>query len=76
MPTFLVHRGGTWIDFLLEIGEVPFIVTITHGRVSSVERGALSIASRSWEFAIRGTLKGWRTQRPFHLRNFDIFPRW
>ena len=56
---FLVHRGRFLdVDFLVEIGEVPFIVTIERGRVKSCERGPFPL--RSWEFAVRGSLDGWR----------------
>ena len=55
---FLVHRGRfLTTDFLLEIGEVPFIVTIERGRVTSVERGPFPL--RSWAFAVRGSVVGW-----------------
>ena len=37
---FLVHRGRfLTVDILVEIGEVPFIVSIEKGRIAAVERG-------------------------------------
>ena len=55
---FLVHRGR-FLDanFLLEIGDVPFIVSIERGRIVNVERGPFTM--RPWDFAVRGTQLGW-----------------
>lgn len=56
---FLVHRGRyTDLQVFVEIGDVPFIVTIEKGRVDRVERGPFHF--RSWDFSIRGTEEGWR----------------
>lgn len=53
-------RRGAWFDarFQVAIGSIPFDITITGGRLISLERGPLLM--RSWRFAIRGTAEAWR----------------
>jgi pimeloyl-ACP methyl ester carboxylesterase len=56
---FLVHRGRfLTVDFLVEIGDAPFMVSIEKGRVASVERGPFPL--RPYAFAVRGTVEGWQ----------------
>jgi hypothetical protein len=53
----LVARGrALTLSFLIEIGAVPFHVTLTQGRVH-IERGPLLM--RPWSFAIRGPEQAW-----------------
>ena len=57
--SFLIHQGRyTNMHFLVEIGDVPFIITVEKGHVVNLERGPFYF--RSWDFAIRGTEEGWR----------------
>jgi hypothetical protein len=53
-------RRGRWVslDFLVELGPLPFHLRIDRGRVASLERGPLLM--RSWRFALRGTAGAWR----------------
>jgi hypothetical protein len=70
----LVRRGRMLtVDVLLEIGAVPYHVSIASGRVAGIERGPLIM--RSWAFAIRGNAQAWRQfWRPFPPPHFhDIF---
>jgi hypothetical protein len=56
---WLVHRGRfVSVDFLIELSEVSFLVTIEHGHIVALDRGALLM--RPWRFAIRGGEEGWR----------------
>jgi hypothetical protein len=56
---WLVHRGRFLsADLLIEVGAVPFHVSIAEGRIARLERGPLSM--RPWHFAIRGDADGWR----------------
>ena len=71
---FLLYRGRFLaVDFLLEIGDMPFIVSIDRGKITNVDRGPFSL--RSWEFAVRGTRLGWsRFWQPIPPPQFhDIF---
>jgi hypothetical protein len=55
----LVRRGRTLTtDVLLEIGDVPYYLSIAAGRIAGIERGPLVM--RSWSFAIRGGEQAWR----------------
>jgi len=56
---WLVHRGRFLsVDFLVEIGPVPYYLGIDHGRVTACDRGPLLM--RNWRFAVRGTAEAWR----------------
>ena len=50
----LVRRGR----FLIEVGEVAWLVTVHEGRVTRVERGPFLM--REWTFAIRASADAWR----------------
>jgi hypothetical protein len=72
--TALVRRGGNLtVDLLLELGTVPYHVSIEGGRIARIERGPLIM--RSWSFAIRGNAPAWRQfWQPFPPPHFhDIF---
>jgi hypothetical protein len=71
---WLVHRGRFLsADLLIDLGVLPFHVSIREGRIARLERGPLLL--RPWRFAIRGGEDGWRQfwckipPPPFH----DIF---
>ena len=53
-------RMGRFCDaeFLLEVGERTFQITVETGRVTAVHRGALMM--RAWRFAIRAGEDAWR----------------
>ncbi len=54
----LVRRGRFLdVDFLLEVGETPYLVRIREGRVAGVETGPAVL--RSWRFAIRAPAEDW-----------------
>jgi hypothetical protein len=54
----LVWRGRfLTVDFLIEVGEVPYYVSIQSGRITSVERGPFYM--RPWRFAVRATAEAW-----------------
>lgn len=46
-------------DFLLEVGDTPYHVTVENGAVSAVEIGPFKM--RSWDFAIRAPREVWET---------------
>ena len=55
----LVHRGRYLsTTFLVEIGDVAWLVTVHEGRVARVERGPFLM--REWVFAIRASAEAWR----------------
>ena len=55
----LVRRGRfLTCDFLVEVGETPYHVSVERGRIASVTRGA--VLMRPWRFAIRATEDAWR----------------
>jgi pimeloyl-ACP methyl ester carboxylesterase len=55
----LVRRGRfLTTSFLVEVGDVPWLVTIRDGRVERVERGPLLL--RSWTFAVRAAADAWQ----------------
>ncbi|MCL4767442.1 MAG: hypothetical protein KJZ80_14535 [Hyphomicrobiaceae bacterium] len=70
-----VVRRGRWLtaEFLLEIGDVPYHVSVESGRIRAFERGPLLM--RSWTFAIHADAEGWREHwRPLPRPGFhDIF---
>ena len=58
---------------MVEIGAVPYYISIDGGRIDRVERGPLVM--RSWSFAIRGGERAWRQfWRPLPTPHFhDLF---
>ena len=55
----LVRRGRfLTCDFLVEVGETPYRVSVECGRIASVVRGP--VLMRPWRFAIRATEDAWR----------------
>jgi hypothetical protein len=57
--SWLVHKGRLLdIEVLIEIGDMPYHVTIQRGRIAACDKSPLPL--RPWEFAVRGTLDGWR----------------
>ena len=54
----LVHRGRFLnVDFLVEIGDRPYHVSIESGRVQVV---AGPVLMKSWRFAVRASEEAWR----------------
>ena len=54
----LVWRGRfLTVDFLVEVGDVPYYISIQSGRITSVERGPFYL--RSWRFAVRASAEAW-----------------
>jgi len=55
----LVRRGRfLTCDFLVEVGDEPFHVSVQDGRIAGVTRGPA--AARPWRFAIRASAEAWR----------------
>jgi len=55
----LVRRGRFFTcDFLVEVGERPFHVSVASGRIVSVTEGP--VLMRPWRFAIRASADTWR----------------
>jgi hypothetical protein len=55
----LVRRGRfLTTTFLMEVGEVAYLVQVVEGRVVGVERGPFLM--RSWSFALRASADAWR----------------
>ena len=55
----LVRRGRfLTTDFLVEVGDEPFQVSVESGRIASVTRGGAP--GRPWRFAIRASAEAWR----------------
>lgn len=55
----LVRRGQfLTTEFLVQVGEVPYLVTVVRGRIERVERGPFLL--RAWSFAIRAPAEAWR----------------
>ena len=54
----LVWRGR-YIDttFLVEIGDAPYLVQVSAGRIASVKRGPFIMPS--WSFALRASHEAW-----------------
>jgi hypothetical protein len=44
---------------MIEIGPVPYYISVADGRITQMDRGPLIM--RSWSFAIRGTESAWLT---------------
>jgi hypothetical protein len=54
----LVWRGRfVNLDFLIEVSDVPYYVSIQSGRITSVEKGPFLM--RSWRFAVRAKAEAW-----------------
>ena len=54
----LVWRGRfLTVDFLVEVGDIPYYVSIQSGRITSVDRGPFPM--RPWRFAVRATAEAW-----------------
>ena len=68
-------RRGQYLDLeiLIEIGAVPYYVSIAGGRIARLDRGPLLM--RSWALAFRGSEDAWRQfWLPFPPPHFhDIF---
>ena len=59
----LVRRGRfLTCDFLVEVGEMPYHVSVERGRIASVTRGP--VLMRPWRFAIRAPEDAWRDLQP------------
>ena len=55
----LVRRGRfLTCDFLVEVGDAPYHVSVERGRIASVTRGPALM--RPWRFAIRASEDAWR----------------
>jgi hypothetical protein len=55
----LVRRGRyLTVTFLVEAGDVEFLVRVAEGRLASVERGPFLM--RSWTFALRASAETWQ----------------
>ena len=55
---WLVWRGRFLnVDFMIEVSDVPYYVSIQSGRITSLERGPFFM--RSWRFAIRASAEAW-----------------
>ena len=55
----LVRRGRYLdLDILIEVGAVPYYVSIAAGRIARLDRGPLLM--RSWALAFRGGEEAWR----------------
>jgi hypothetical protein len=70
----LLRRGRHLdLDVLIEIGGVPYYVSIEGGRIARLDRGPLLM--RSWALAFRGPDDAWRQfWQPFPPPHFhDIF---
>ncbi len=70
----LLRRGRYLdLDILIEIGAVPYYVSIAAGRIARLDRGPLLM--RSWALAFRGPEDAWRRfWQPFPPPHFhDIF---
>ena len=70
----LLRRGRHLdLDILIEIGAVPYYVSIASGRIARLDRGPLLM--RSWALAFRGPDDAWRQfWQPFPPPHFhDIF---
>jgi len=54
----LVWRGRfLTVDFLVEVGDTPYYVSIQSGRITSIDRGPFPM--RPWRFAIRAKAEAW-----------------
>ena len=54
----LLRRGRYMtVEFMVEIGKIPFFLSISNGRLVELDRGPSLM--RSWAFAIRGSIEAW-----------------
>ena len=54
----LLRRGAyLTVDFMVEIGAVPFYLSIAGGRLVALERGPKLM--RPWTFAVRASVEAW-----------------
>lgn len=54
----LVWRGRfLTVDFLIQVGDDSYLVSIQSGRIVSVERGPFYM--RSWKFSVRAPAEAW-----------------
>jgi hypothetical protein len=78
----LVRRGRlTSVDLMLEVGAIPYYLSVRDGQVAGCQRGPLVM--RSWSFAVRGSGQAWqkfwqllpppRFHDIFALAKFDEF---
>ena len=70
----LLRRGRYLdLDILIEVGAVPYYLSIAAGRIARLDRGPLLM--RSWALAFRGPEDAWRQfWQPFPPPHFhDIF---
>jgi hypothetical protein len=53
-------RRGRYLSttFLVEVGDIAWLVTVHEGRLARVERGP--VLMREWTFAIRASAEAWR----------------
>jgi hypothetical protein len=57
---WLVHRGRFLdVTFLIEVGSVPYLVRIHHGRIEAIDKGPLVMPR--WTFALRASEEAWAT---------------
>jgi hypothetical protein len=70
----LVRRGRfLTTDFLVEVGDETFQVSVEAGRIAEVARGASP--GRPWRFAIRASAEAWREfWQPCHDRATTTSP--
>jgi hypothetical protein len=55
----LIRRGRfLTVEMLVELGHVPYYVSIERGRIASLARGPAAL--RSWRFALRAGEAAWR----------------
>lgn len=55
----LVRRGRfLTVQFLVEVGDIAYLVSVMEGRIVRVERGPFLL--RSWTFALRAPLEAWQ----------------
>ncbi len=70
----LLRRGAyLTVDFMVEIGAVPFYLSIVEGRLVALERGPKLM--RPWAFAVRASVEAWsRFWQPMPAAGWhDIF---
>lgn len=55
----IVRRGQfLTTEFLVEVGDTPYLVVVVAGRIERVERGPFLL--RPWSFAVRASADAWR----------------
>lgn len=64
LPELVENDADLWrigrymtVDFMVEIGSVPFYLSVERGRLVALEKGPLLM--RPWTFAVRGTAEAW-----------------